>query len=49
MSNQRDIPMLLIGYQRTETIATILDSALTNGVTTVFVSIDAPKILNASS
>ena len=49
MSNRTDIPILLIGYQRTETIATILDSAVKNGVSTVLVSIDAPRIVNARS
>jgi hypothetical protein len=49
MSNQTDIPILLIGYQRTETISTILDSALRNGVTTVLVSIDAPRTIDARS
>ena len=49
MSNQTDISILLIGYQRTETIATILDSALKNGVSNVLVSIDAPRIVDAIS
>lgn len=49
MIKQSEVPVLIIGYQRTESVVRILESALSNGVTQVFISIDAPKITNKTS
>ena len=42
MANQRDTPLLVIGYQRTESVVTILEEALSSGITRIFISIDYP-------
>lgn len=42
MANQRDVPLLVIGYQRTESVVTILESALSSGITRLFISVDYP-------
>jgi hypothetical protein len=40
---------LVIGYQRTDSVVEILDSAISSRVTRVFISIDAPKRRDQSS
>lgn len=42
MSNQRDTPLLVIGYQRTESVVSILEAALSSGITRLFISVDYP-------
>lgn len=49
MANQPEVPLLVIAYQRVDTVSQILDAALSGGTTTVFISIDAPKIQDYSS
>lgn len=43
MANKLEIPLLLICYQRVETVIEILDSALLSGVSCIYISVDAPK------
>ena len=43
MTKRSQVPVLVIGYQRTDSVVEILDSAISSGVSHVFISIDAPK------
>ena len=49
MAIRTDLPVLVIGYQRTNTLIQILDLCLSNGTKRIFVSIDAPKNLDDKS
>jgi hypothetical protein len=49
MTQRSQAPVLLIAYQRTDSVIKILDSALSNGVSQIFVSVDAPRRPNESS
>lgn len=42
MTSLRDTPLLVIGYQRTESIVTILETALSSGITHLLISVDYP-------
>jgi hypothetical protein len=43
MTSRIDIPLLVIGYQRAESIAKIFDLALSSGVHHLIISVDFPK------
>jgi hypothetical protein len=49
MTKPPEVPVLVIGYQRTDSVVEILDSAISNGVSHLFLSVDAPKIRDQSS
>jgi hypothetical protein len=49
MTERSQVPLLVIGYQRTDSVVEILDSAISSGVSHVLISIDAPKYRDQSS
>lgn len=49
MANRIDVPLLVIGYQRAESVAKIFDLALSNGVNHLLISVDFPKDPNSQT
>lgn len=43
MAKELEVPLLLICYQRVETVIEILETALHSGISCVYISIDAPR------